>query len=58
MNWLPFDRRTGEMEGLLSGFARFALLHTDYERRSIFTFIADCVFIGDRMCPHGPSKSS
>jgi hypothetical protein len=31
-----FDRRTGELNGSLSGSARFTLLLTDYGQRSIF----------------------
>jgi hypothetical protein len=31
-----FDRRTGELNGSLSGSARFTLLPTDYAKRSIF----------------------
>jgi len=31
-----FDRRTGELNGSLSGSARFTLLLADYGKRSIF----------------------
>jgi len=31
-----FDRRTGELNGSLSGSARFTSLLTDYGKRSIF----------------------
>jgi hypothetical protein len=37
-----FDRRTGELNGSLSGLARFIVLLTDYGQRSIFATNRPC----------------
>jgi len=37
-----FDRRTGELNGSLSGSARFTLLLTDYGQHSIFAANQPC----------------